>query len=226
MALKDFLDEQTIQAPIELDISFLCVGHVDEFITFIPDPSAPQGHRLYITDVNEGYAFLEGLDPNHELPLYRIAYGYDNVGEILADTHMRSINEEIQATYIEPNIARFKAEFGLSDAEIVRVPMLFEQPQGCGGSTATLMTGVVNMAVFTHDDQQGADLFIPDPFFRSNLNNRNEDPFIQMFESLLPSNVTPHWVDDWEWYHLQLGEVHCGSNTKRKPVQDWWSYED
>ena len=63
-------------------------------------------------------------------------------------------------------------------------------------------------------------------FFRSDLNDRDTDPFIEMFEALLPTNVTPHWVDDWEWYHLQLGEVHCGSNTKRQPVQEWWTYEE
>ena len=33
------------------------------------------------------------------------------------------------------------------------------------------------------------------------------------------------WVDDWEWYHTQLGEVHCGSNTVRKPIDRWWEYE-
>ena len=220
--LKSFLDEQEIQAPIELDVGFLCVGHVDEFVTFIPDPSAPQGHRLYVTDIDKGYEFLNGLERSHSLPLYGSEYGYDNVGDILDDNELRELNEEIQATYIEPNIARFKAEFGLTEEEIVRVPMIFEQPWGCGGSTATLLPGVVNMAVFTHEDQVGADLFIPDPFFRSNLNDTTTDPYINMFKELLPETVTPHWVNDWEWYHVQLGEVHCGSNIKRQAVNNWW----
>lgn len=220
--MKTMLDEQEIQAPIELDVGFLCVGHVDEFVTFLPDPSAPKGFRLYVTDVDKGYEFLASLPASHSLPLYEQTYQYSNVGEILADNTLRSLNEEVQATYIEPNIARFKSEFGLSEEDIVRVPMIFEEPDGCYGATATLMPGVVNMAVFTHDDQQSADAFIPDPFFRSNLNDTSSDPYIEMFTQLLPSTVTPHWLNDWEWYHVQLGEVHCGSNIKRTMIKNWW----
>lgn len=220
--MKDMLDEQAIQAPVELDISFLCVGHVDEFVTFLPDPSAKQGFKMYITDTEKGYEFFSSLPSNHQLPLYQQEYGYSTVGDILSDNSLRSLNEEIQATYIEPNIERFKNEFGISEDEIVRVPMLFEEPQGCYGATATLLPGVVNMAVFTHEDQESADAFIPDPFFRSNLGNTADDPYIEMFESLLPEGVTAHWVNDWEWYHVQLGEVHCGSNIKRTAVKNWW----
>jgi protein-arginine deiminase len=216
------LAEQEIQDPIELDVGFLCVGHVDEFVTFLPDPSAPQGFRLYVTDTEKGYEFFSSLDASHSLPLYQQEYGYENVGDILADSELRELNEEIQETYIEPNIIRFKNDFGLSDDEIVRVPMLFEAPQGCFGATATLLPGVVNMAVFTHEDQKSADAFIPDPFFRSDLNDYDSDPYIAMFSALLPEGVTPHWVNDWEWYHVQLGEVHCGSNIKRTAIQNWW----
>ena len=220
--MKDLLDSQEIQDPVELDISFLCVGHVDEFVTFLPDSSAKQGFRMFITDTEKGYEFLSTLPSTKELPLYQRDYGYETVGEILADSSLRALNEEIQATYIEPNIERFKTEFGISEEEIVRVPMIFEEPSGCYGATATLLPGVVNMAVFTHEDQKSADAFIPDPFFRSDLGDRASDPYIEMFESILPDGVTAHWVNDWDWYHVQLGEVHCGSNIKRTALKNWW----
>ena len=102
--------------------------------------------------------------------------------------------------------------------------MIFEAPRGCSGYAAALIPGVVNMAVFTHDSGESADVFIPDPFFRSNLSSTEGDAYIAMFEELLPASITPHWVDDWEWYHTQLGEVHCGSNTIRKPVENWWEF--
>ncbi len=35
--------------------------------------------------------------------------------------------------------------------------------------------------------------------------------------------VEPILVDDFDVYHLGLGEVHCGSNSKREPSGDWWS---
>ena len=100
--------------------------------------------------------------------------------------------------------------------------MLFEEAQGCWGDTATLMPGVVNMTVFTHESGESADIFMPDPFFRDSTDSQADDPFIAHIESLLPDSVTPHWIDDWEWYHSQLGEVHCGSNTLRTPVENAW----
>ena len=30
--------------------------------------------------------------------------------------------------------------------------------------------------------------------------------------------------DDWEWYHMALGEVHCGSNIQRTPIENWWDH--
>jgi protein-arginine deiminase len=28
-------------------------------------------------------------------------------------------------------------------------------------------------------------------------------------------------VDDWDDYHVAMGEIHCGTNTKRIPPKDW-----
>jgi protein-arginine deiminase len=34
------------------------------------------------------------------------------------------------------------------------------------------------------------------------------------------------FVDDWFTYHVQLGEVHCGTNTLRREKQfAWWEFE-
>ena len=36
-----------------------------------------------------------------------------------------------------------------------------------------------------------------------------------------------HFVDDYDTYHLLLGEVHCGTNTKRRPhATPWWEQTD
>jgi protein-arginine deiminase len=66
-------------------------------------------------------------------------------------------------------------------------------------------------------------LLIPDPFLRSNSNSQSSDPFIEYVEGLLPDDVEIWWVDDWDSYHLWMGEVHCGSNTLRTPTADWWT---
>lgn len=36
--VRDFLYAQQVQAPIELYSDWLTVGHVDEFVTFVPIP--------------------------------------------------------------------------------------------------------------------------------------------------------------------------------------------
>ena len=124
--------------------------------------------------------------------------------------------------YIEPNIEAFKTEFGLTEDDIIRIPMLFEEAPGCGSYTATLLPGTVNMIVAPEAGTGEADLIMPDPYFRQTVNNQSEDPFIAEVNSLLPDGSRPHWVDDWEWYHMALGEVHCGSNTKRTPTSNWY----
>lgn len=218
--MRDLLDSQEIQAPVEIDVEWLCVGHVDEFVSFIPDPTAPQGFRMLVADVNKAYEFLESIE-DVSLPKYSF-HGVGSSTEILEERSLRTLNEELQEIYIEPNIEIFKEEFGITEEEIIRVPSLFEEVSGCYGTNAALIPGTVNMVVFTSEDGKSAELFTADPFFRGSNQSQSEDVFIQHVESLLPSSVTTHWIDDWDWYHEGLGEVHCGSNVLRSPSTEAW----
>ena len=38
----------------------------------------------------------------------------------------------------------------------------------------------------------------------------------------MPDSVQTHYVDDFQVYHLGLGEVHCGTNSLRTPTDGWW----
>lgn len=225
--LTDMLTAQRAQAPFQLDVSFLCVGHVDEFVTFLPDTSAPKGFRLYITDTALAWELLEGLDPSFALPRYGRDKGYNTVQDILDDKALAALNDEIQVDYLDPAVETLKAELGLDDEDIVRMPMLFEEAWGCGGTTAAFFPGTVNMTVATLPGEQTTHVFMPDPFFRADTDAtdaaRESDPFVAAVEAILPDNVEPHWLDDWDWYHMMLGEVHCGSNTQRTPSdRNWW----
>ncbi|MFT4624775.1 MAG: hypothetical protein ACI8PZ_003438 [Myxococcota bacterium] len=219
--LTRFMEDQRVQDPFTLDVSFLCVGHVDEFTTFLPDPTAPKGFRLYIADIPEGLAFLEGLGPDYALPRYGRDHGYGSVGEILDDRALIAINEDYQRDYIDPTVDRFKAELGLDDGDIVRVPALFEEIGACGPYGLALIPATVNMLVSTGEDG-AVEAFLPDPFLRGDDEGPESDPFVALVNDLLPANVTPHWVDNWYTYHLAWGEVHCGTNTVRTPTANWW----
>ena len=41
-------------------------------------------------------------------------------------------------------------------------------------------------------------------------------------EAAMPAHINFHFVDDWDVYHMGLGEVHCGTNMTRAPRDDWW----
>ena len=43
-------------------------------------------------------------------------------------------------------------------------------------------------------------------------------------KSWTPTAKFANW--DFRSYHLNLGEVHCGTNTRRTPpAQNWWDQE-
>ena len=222
--VTNMLADQGLQDPFVLDVSWLCVGHVDEFTSFVPDPSAPKGFRLYVSDTEVGYDFLEGLDRDYALPKFEADHHYATVGDLLDDEALRMLNEDLQRDDIEPSIELMKAELGLDEADIVRIPSVFEEFQGCWGATLALIPGTVNMLVAPLEDGE-THLFLPDPFFRQDEGDQASDPFIQAVNELLPASAEKHWLDDWDTYHLLMGEVHCGTNTRRAPMDNWWTSE-
>ncbi len=212
------LREQGVQAPFQLDTTWLCVGHVDEFVSFVPDESSPKGFRMLYADTRAGYALLDAL-PNADLPRYRDTHGYASVAQIRDDTALRAYNASMQADYLDANLEVLRRELGLDEADIVRMPSLFERLTDCGGYAAALVPGMVNLIVA--DDAAGqTHLFIPDPFMRSGATG--PDTFIDAFSQRLPVELEPHYVDDWDVYHRGTGEVHCGTNETRTPQASVW----
>lgn len=215
------LQAQDIQVPIEQDTLWLCVGHVDEFSTFVPDPDSPKGFRYVISDVPAAWALLEGLDPQLALTRFGADHGYGTVGDILGDTALRNLNDDLQADELDPIREQAIAEFGLDESDIIYLPSLFEEISGCGGGVASLVPGMVNLIVAPLENGE-THVFIPDPFFRTDVADQTGDPFIDAFNALLPDSLIPHYVDDWDVYHLGLGEVHCGTNMTQTPTANWW----
>lgn len=219
--LGNFLAAQKVQLPFTIPTSWLCVGHVDEFSSFVPDPSSPKGFKLVMADVPSALALLQGLPASTSIPLYGQDHGYATTGSILADTALVALNNDIQADYLDPITAKFKTELGLTDADIIKIPSLFEQVGGCNGRVAALIPGMVNLIV-ANTDGATTHLMTADPFFRSVVSQTN-DPVINAFRAAMPAGMQLHFVDDWDVYHLGLGEVHCGTNVRRTPTGSWWT---
>jgi protein-arginine deiminase len=219
----EMLETMKIQKPFTLDISFLCVGHVDEFTSFVPDSTSEKGFRLVVGDALVGLEWLDTVDPDMQIPQYRGApHNVNTVGQIQEDQALRALQEELQEDFIEPAVEIMKAELGLTEDDIIRLPALYEEPGGgCGTTTAALIPGTVNLIVANFVDETPM-IFTADPFFRGSNDTQDDDIFIAEIERLLPAELDIHWLDDWNAYHAALGEVHCGSNVVRTPPElDW-----
>jgi protein-arginine deiminase len=218
------LTAQGIQEPFIQDTIWLCVGHIDEVHTFLPDPDAPRGFRLLLGSVTLGYEFLEGLGDSTSLPKYASDYHYSTVGDLLDDTALRTWNESLQTTYLDDIEQVFRDELAITDDEIVYIPSVFEENRWCPNNTAlALIPGIVNSLIATGDDETPTKVFLPDPFIRSSNASQDDDPLIQYVNDVLPASSEMYWVDNWDVYHLGMGEVHCGTNTQRTPdgTGDW-----
>lgn len=222
--VQDLFESQAVQAPFHMDSSWLCVGHVDEWFTTIPVEGSRLGWKLVYSDDQMAWDALESMDQSTRLTRFASDKGFDTPADILADTHLRTLNDELTQDILEPQLQILIEELGLQEDDIIRIPGLFETVSQCGGGVAALFPGMANLIVA--DDTSGqTTLFVPDPMMRTNVNDTSGDPIVASFSAVMPPELRLEFVDDWQVYHMGLGEVHCGSNVIREPYDgaDWWN---
>lgn len=221
--MTDHLADQLLQEPFRTDTSWLCVGHIDEYTSFVPDPTAPRGFRFIYADVDAAWDVFDEMDGSLSLPRYNSGHGFPTVSSMTNSNALVALNEEIQEDYLDPGLELFTEELDLAPEEILLLPSLFEEPPGCGQYLAALVPGMVNLFVTNRGDQ--TDVFLADPFLRNGTSSddgQDDDAMIEAVIDLMPDTLDLHFVDNWSVYHLGLGEVHCGSNSTRTPVDEWW----
>ncbi|XP_058017445.1 protein-arginine deiminase type-1-like [Ahaetulla prasina] len=213
--VRDFLYAQKVQAPVELYSDWLTVGHVDEFLSFVPAPGK-KGFRLLLASPlaclklfeekqREGYgkaALFEGLR----------RVGKITLDEILMDRNLRQDSKYVQSC-IDWNRSILKRELGLTERDIVDIPQLFTLE----GSTATaLFPDMVNMLVL------GEHLGIPKPY--GPIIHGQCCLEVKVRSLLEPLGLSCMFIDDFFSYHVLSGEVHCGTNVLREPFSfRWWN---
>ncbi|NWU09935.1 PADI1 deiminase, partial [Cephalopterus ornatus] len=213
-AVRDFLYAQKVQAPVEVYSEWLTVGHVDEFLTFVPALDR-KGFRLLLASPNACYKlFKEKQRQGHgEATQFIGLKGSEkrSIDEILADESLKSDNRHVQRC-IDWNRDLLKQELGLSEQDIIDIPQLFIL---MGSRADALFPDMVNMLVL------GRHLGIPKPF----------GPMVggqccleqRVRELLEPLGLTCTFIDDYFSYHVLSGDVHCGTNVRRKPFAfKWW----
>ncbi|MFF8937881.1 protein-arginine deiminase domain-containing protein [Streptomyces paradoxus] len=129
--MRTMLTSQGLQNPLLLDTSWLGVGHVDEFVQFLP-ADTPRGWRIGIADPQAGLRLLRDAkrDGHGRTKMFSVPgrsgtpAPKETIDQALASRHLVADNE-MAARRIAANLEILKRETGVTDEEIVRVPALY-----------------------------------------------------------------------------------------------------
>ena len=212
------------QPLIDVDTSWLLVAHIDETISFVKAPT-PRGWVMLVNDARLAKKMLEDAVKagKGDTPMFvgKSWVDFDSgeetpaeitISEVLADTEVMKASAEAAAE-VDAQVAILKKEIGLTDDEIIPVPFLHTTYTG---KSAAYQPGTVN-GIYISDTRFGA----PDPHGPT---IDGKDIFkTALSEPLAKIGVTVDFIEDWDEYHLGIGEVHCGTNSTRTiPEQRWW----
>ncbi|NWT93653.1 PADI1 deiminase, partial [Urocynchramus pylzowi] len=213
-AVRDFLFAQTVQAPLEVYSEWLSVGHVDEFLTFVPALDR-KGFRLLLASPNACYKlFKEKQQQGHgEATQFIGMKGSEkmSIDEILADESLRSDNRHVQ---VGPGGFPLLIPGDLGSWGTARGP---------GGGEERELRGTQRWQLKA-ERGWGGSLGIPKPFGPAVGGHCCLEQRVR--ELLEPLGLSCTFIDDFFSYHVLSGDVHCGTNVRRKPFAfKWWHVE-
>lgn len=217
------LEAQRVQKPVLVDTSWLLVGHVDETLSFVKS-ATPRGWKLLVNDPSLARKMLEdAAEAGHgDVVMFDGLRWPTNKGtrpaavtisEVLDDSDVMGESAEA-AVHIDDQLAVLREATQLADDEIIRVPFLH---QSVDGFSVAYQPGMVN-GVYLSPTHFAA----PKPFGPI---IDGEDIFEKAFrDSLAGEGIEVTFIDDWDLYHVNDGEVHCGTNTSRETTgaSTWW----
>ena len=213
------MEAQRVQPPIYLDTSWLLVGHVDETISFVKANNA-RGWALLANDARlaRDILFEQYTAGRGDVALHVGKSWSDGTSaratiyQVLSDQDVMAASAEA-VVEVDAQIEKLKAATGLTDADIVHVPFLH---MTLDGYSIAYQPGMVN-GLYLADGHFVA----PDP--HGPVVNGADIFQVAMAEALAPLDITVHFAEDWDTYHRQMGEVHCGTNAARRiPTTKWW----
>ncbi|ODA77804.1 hypothetical protein RJ55_06406 [Drechmeria coniospora] len=130
-----FLNAQEVQAPVEIDTTWLQVGHTDEFLQFLPAMNA-RGWLMMVSDPvaglerlrvaqRSGHGSVSGFSrPRLSSDGNLRCSPTETIDDILGKANFSKV-QEFSARNIEANVNVVKRETGIVDRDIIRVPTLF-----------------------------------------------------------------------------------------------------
>ncbi|MBK9101007.1 MAG: hypothetical protein IPM90_05650 [Austwickia sp.] len=239
---RKMLTAQTGIAPLLINTGWLSVGHVDEFLQVLP---AKNGGRwkLAVADPVGAWQLIEravaGGAGKIPAASHRNAFDKRSLAEVTKDRALRKANE-YAGTRIAATIAQLKNETGITDADIVKIPVLFREQPNNGEDPSNpeypnrpaapkpkpVAKGALNtMSAFLPDAVNGvvidADRVLVPQQFGPVVGGR--DLFADAVSAAYASvGVRAIFIDTYDSYHTGGGEIHCGTNAFRTPLTPWW----
>jgi protein-arginine deiminase len=202
-----FLEHQGAQGPaVEVDVSWLTIGHVDEVVNFVPGSN---GFRVLIPGVAEARTLLRSLaEAGHSRAVAFAGTESETTLDCLLALAGSPENRAIEAALAETR-AQLQRELGVQEEAFLPLPALFKDG-------LSVIPNPVNCLVCN------GHVILPDP---RGPRVRGVDPFQHAIsEPLEAEGLTVHFVDVWEPYHVRSGEVHCATNAIRLLANPtWWS---
>uniref|UniRef100_A0A5F9CTR7 Peptidyl arginine deiminase 3 n=1 Tax=Oryctolagus cuniculus TaxID=9986 RepID=A0A5F9CTR7_RABIT len=187
--VRNFLHAQKVQPPLELFVDWLAVGHVDEFLSFVPAPDG-KGFRMLLASPSTCFKlFQEKRKWGHGRALLFEGVIGDrrvktiSINQVLSNDNLISFNKFVQSC-IDWNREVLKRELGLAERDIIDIPQLFKPEKK---KAVAFFPDLVNLLVL------GKHLGIPKPFGPI-INGRCclEEKVRSLLEPLGPSSLGPH----------------------------------
>lgn len=223
-AFNAMLDAQGHQCPIYVDTGWLEVGHVDEFVAFV-ESDTERGWTMLVADPGLaidllGHEVERGNGADALFTHQDVAPGIRDTGVSIADgleSEGVVLGTAKAVAGIDKAVGTLRSEVGLTDADIVRLPVLFrlslkdldDHP------VEPLLPNAVNLVTagrLVLVARQHGPIGLQGDIFEAEVEQR-----------LRALGVGVHWVEDLGYAH-PAGEVHCATNARRDPrtTDPWW----
>jgi protein-arginine deiminase len=209
------VDAQAQQTILAIDTSWLLVGHVDETLSFMK-ASTPHGFIMLVSDPAGAVKMLQDQSTagNASTAMFSGTSGATTISAFLSNTSMMTHNQDAAAD-IQGQIDVIKAATGLTDAEIVKIPIMHRLTSS---KSVAYLPGTVNGIAISDKV-----FFAPDPHGPVIA---GIDIFKAAFEASMTTwGITVYWVEDWDLFHALDGEIHCATNADRVvgAGETWWT---
>ncbi|CZT02809.1 related to protein-arginine deiminase type II [Rhynchosporium agropyri] len=239
-----FLNSQVLQAPLILETGWLVVGHVDEFVQFLPYDNE-LGFTIAIADTPGGLkvmrdAVAAGQGNGRAISFNKTVSPELAKSEELTATISDMLNRtdflyanEFADKWITHNLEILLAEIPLDPKQVIRVPTTYKEANWGSGTagddglpshTSLALSGEIKTAGYHPSSINGVVIghtYISPSTWGPIVDGRDLLA-VAVEEAYSKANMTIHYVDDFLSHHVGYGEVHCGSNSFRQTDQKWW----